>query len=154
MSVWEDMCRPVSEEEGQEIVARVISDVLSGRSDGQPCACGAPAESHPAWGAVPQQTAPYVIYAFFAHDGECLYVGQTNDLARRVSTHRHNYELFAFHADEVRIIAGCETRAEAHRLERANIRRLKPIFNIVHSTERGFNDPRALTTVVSGRRAS
>src|SRR5699024_4911338 len=107
MSVWTDMCRPIPEREAQQLIRQIISDCLSGRAPDRPCACGATANSHPAYGPVPDQLDPYVIYGFFAHDGTCLYVGQTQNLENRVAIHRSNYELFAFHADEVRILDGC-----------------------------------------------
>lgn len=113
------------------------------------CIWGCPDGWHGTPKTLPEQTAPYVVYGFFAHNGRCLYIGQTSDLNGRCYQHGNRPELY--HAKDVRIIAEAQTRADATRLEAEAIASLNPFGNIKRSGSNRNLTRAAIIDTLAGR---
>lgn len=124
------MSADVTLDDMREALERAFSVVFDGTPIG-PCSWGCPDGAHYQRKVIPEQTTRFVIYGFFAHNGRCLYVGQTRDLIGRC--YQHTYRTAYFHTKDVRILAGASTRAESLRRETDRIKALDPLFNVLHS---------------------
>jgi len=69
-----------------------------------------------------------VVYRVFGPGGTCLYVGQSSRLSRRLETHRLQAP-WAPAGARIRVTVH-PSRVEARRVETAEIRRLRPRWNI------------------------
>lgn len=81
----------------------------------------------------------YGVYAYRAADDRVLYVGQTQDIAKRDYTHRLSSHWRA-EATSLDVLSVHATRREALDAERVAIRELEPAYNMRHN---GVAIPRA-----------
>lgn len=76
----------------------------------------------------PQRIGEIAIYTVYGIGNEVLYVGQTNDIRRRLREHRRLASWWQYVAEVVYVLA--DTRAAALRHERWCIGVAAPIFNV------------------------
>lgn len=76
------------------------------------------------------------LYHCYATDGTLLYVGQTSESTTRIYLHGHYSKSHWFHHCARVVFSGHFTSASAARTaERAEISRLRPVFNKHHNPE-------------------
>lgn len=74
------------------------------------------------------------VYRFWGYNGEPIYVGQTENLKERIASHGSHRARNCDRLD----ICKCENRAEALRVEKSEIRRLRPLENVEHNPDFGY----------------
>lgn len=78
-----------------------------------------------------QDLGDIAVYAAADRHGETLYVGQTNDLRRRLGEHRRR-SLWWKRAARVEVVGSYADRAEALDCERFVIKACHPKYNLAH----------------------
>ena len=92
------------------------------------------------------------VYRFWDDNGDPLYVGRSADIKRRINQHKGVAATMARSLD----ICECHDLAEADRVERSEITRLRPIMNQQHNPDYGFKPSPILDhgkTFIQARRA-
>lgn len=82
---------------------------------------------------------PQFLYRYYRQDGRCLYVGITNNLARRARQHAKDSKWWrdVDHSQTEEVELGPVPRWRARRIERKEIKRLKPLGNTQHNNGLG-----------------
>jgi len=90
----------------------------------------------------------YTVYRLYDADGNLLYVGTTNNLERRMASHRHDKQWWSDVADvETETVASATEAAEA---ERNQIHTLEPLHNAKHSGSYAEKRARYMSSSLSG----
>lgn len=87
---------------------------------------------NPATGQNEMCLIPVVVYAYYAADGSCLYVGQTCNTLAREHHHRAKSPWYGDVSTLVELSTH-DRRGEALAAEVAAIRDLRPIHNVYHN---------------------
>lgn len=85
--------------------------------------------------AIPAQPSSFVVYGFYDAAGDLLYIGQTNNLKRRVYAHRARHSAFIDEAHTIRVLGGGSTRAAVTHLEALLISSMRPFYNVAYNTQ-------------------
>lgn len=80
-----------------------------------------------------QELGDIAVYAVADRQGETLYIGQTNDLRRRLGEHKRRAPWWK-RAVRVDVVGAYADRAEALDCERYVIEACHPKYNVVHGT--------------------
>ena len=79
-------------------------------------------------------TDAHFVYSFYAASGECLYVGCTDNVARRIRQHQNERP---WASDITRMVVTVHAdHSEGLAAEAAKIRAEQPVYNVVHTQKR------------------